>query len=109
MRVTTVDENVALLQQRYELFDHRIDRRAGLDHNHHFARSFQICDKLFERTRPNDVLALRATSDEVVDLGCRAIENGDGVATRFNIEDEILAHDGQADQAKVSGCSSHCR
>ena len=37
-RIAAVDNDVAFLQERRELADDRIDRRAGFDHDHRFAR-----------------------------------------------------------------------
>ena len=48
-RVAAVDDDVALAQQRLELVDHGIDRRAGLDHHHHLPRRFQAGDEVLQR------------------------------------------------------------
>ena len=40
-RIAAVDDDVAFFEQRRELIDDGIDRRAGLDHDHRFARPLQ--------------------------------------------------------------------
>ena len=47
-------------KQRQQLLDQRVDRRAGLDHQHHLARRGQVLDQLFERVAADEVLALGA-------------------------------------------------
>ena len=41
VRVAAVDDRVALVEQRRELLDHRVDRRAGLDHGHDRPRALE--------------------------------------------------------------------
>ena len=48
-RIAAVDDDVAFFQERRELTDDRIDRRAGLDHDHRFARPLQRADEFFHR------------------------------------------------------------
>ena len=103
VRVAAVDEDVARLQQRDELVDELVDRRAGLDHHHDLARPLERGDQLLERVAADELLALAAAVDELVDLGGGAVEDGDGVAAALHVEDEVLAHHGQADQADVGG------
>ena len=50
----------------------------------------------------DDLGSLGFLADEVVHFGYGAIEDGDFIAVVIHIEDEILAHDGQANQADVT-------
>ena len=52
---------------------------------------------------PTIFFPLAAAVDEVVDLRRGAVEDGDGVAVALHVQDEVLAHHGQADQADVGG------
>ena len=47
--VARVDHDVAGLEQRHELVDHRVGRCAGLDHHDHRARALQARDELRHR------------------------------------------------------------
>ena len=53
--------------------------------------------------QPTIFLPLAAAVDEVVDLRGGAVEDGDGEAVALHVQDEVLAHHGQADQADVGG------
>ena len=51
----------------------------------------------------DDLLALGPAGHEVVDLRGGAVEDGDGEAVALHVQDEVLAHDGEADQSDVGG------
>ena len=84
------------------MLDQVVDRRAGLDHHHDLARLGQVLDQVFERVAADELLALRAAGDELVDLARRAIEDGDAIAAALDVEGQVLAHHGEADQADVA-------
>ena len=54
----------------------------------------------------DDLLSLGPAVDELVDLRRRAVEDGHGVAVALHVQDEVLAHHGQADQADVGGLAA---
>jgi hypothetical protein len=56
-RVAAVDDDVTLVEQRDELFDHGVDRAAGLDHDHDLARAGQDCDEFLEGLVPTSFLS----------------------------------------------------
>jgi hypothetical protein len=62
-RVAAVDDDVAVVEQRQQLVEHLVDRRAGLDHHHDPARPFERADELFERRRAGELLS-RVVGDE---------------------------------------------
>ena len=76
-RIAAVDDDVAFFEQRRELTDDRIDRRAGLDHDHRFARTLESADEFFHRARRLDVFSLGSTGGELLGDLRGAIENGD--------------------------------
>ena len=45
-----------------------VDGRAGLDHHHDLARPLERRDEFLERVAPDELLALAAAVDELVDL-----------------------------------------
>jgi hypothetical protein len=55
----------------------------------------------------DDVGALGFVGEEVVDLGGGAVEDGDFEAVVVHVEDEILSHDGKADEADITRCVWH--
>ena len=82
----------------------------GLDHDHDLARPLQRGDEILDGVAADDLLPLASAVDEVVDLGGRAVEDGHGEAVALHVQDEVLAHHGQADQADVGGRGrgAHC-
>ncbi len=52
--VAAVDNHVALFEERNELIDDRINRRAGFDHDHRLARTLQRADKFLHRARRHE-------------------------------------------------------
>ena len=59
-----------------------------------------------ERMGADDARSRPRAGEEVIDLRGRAVEDGDAVAVVGHVEDEVLTHDGQADQADV-GVGAH--
>jgi hypothetical protein len=51
----------------------------------------------------NNLRALGFVVQKVIDLGDGAIENGDLEAVIVHVEDKILSHDGEADEADIAG------
>ena len=84
-RIAAVDDDVALFEKRRELRDDGIHRRAGLDHDHRFARTLEGADEFLHRARRLDVFSLRFAGGEFLRHLGGAIENGDGEAFRFHV------------------------
>ena len=58
--ITSVDNDVALVQQWFELAEHDVHRRARLDHHHNLSRSLQSPDQPLETfCGPQPIAALR--------------------------------------------------
>ena len=102
-RIAAVDDDVAGLEERDELLDHRVDRRAGLDHDLRFARALERADKFLEALREDEILAFAPGVGEGIDDGGGAVIDGDVEAFRLHVEDEVLAHHCEADQADITG------
>ena len=79
-----------------------IDRLTGLDHYLRFARLFENADELLDRLGRLNVFSFGARGRKLVGDFRRAIENGDGIPATLDIESQVLAHHGQADQTEVS-------
>ena len=56
------------------------------------------------RVRAHNLGALGFIVQEVVHLGHSAVEDGHAVAVVVHVEDQVLAHDGQTDQADITIC-----
>lgn len=48
------------------------------------------------------MLTLGLVGQEAVDLGGRAVEGADSETVISNVEDQVLAHNGQTDEAEIS-------
>ena len=97
MRVAAVDDDVPFFQVRQQAIDHVVDGIAGLHHQHHAARLLQRLDQLRNRVRADNLRAFGFVVQEVVNFGHCSIEYGDAISMVVHIQDQILAHDGQAD------------
>ena len=73
----------------------------GLDHQHDLAGPLQAGAEFRDRMRADDATPLPAPLDEVVHLGNGSVEDRHGVTVSFHVQDQVLAHDGQADKADI--------
>ena len=112
VRVPTIDENVAPVDEWQEALDGGVHRVAvvgengrGFDEQHDLARFLDGLHEFLESGVSHDAfgggLVLLAVSDELLHLGGRSIVNADGIAVVGHVQDQVLAHDGQADEADV--------
>ncbi len=76
-RITAVDDDVAFFEKWREFADHLIDRLAGFDHDHRFARFFKRADEFFDCARRLDIFSFGATGREFLGDFGGAIKNGD--------------------------------
>src|ERR1700689_405643 len=92
---------------RQDGFDHLVNRIACFDHEHDAARALQQRGELFNGVRAHDVGALRLNGQKVVDLRDRAVEKGNLKAVVVQVEDEILSHDSESDEADIASWVGH--
>ena len=93
---------VARLEVRQQRFDEVVHGLARLDHQHDLARPLEQLDHLLDRVRADDVLVtLGGVVQELVDLRDGAVEGDHRVAVVGHIQDQVLAHDCQADQSDI--------
>ena len=100
--IAAVDEDVAFVEQREERVDEVVDGRAGLDHHHDLPRLGEVGHEVFQRVAADELLAFGSAGDELVDLAGRAIVHGDVIAAAFDIERQVFAHHGEADEADIA-------
>jgi hypothetical protein len=100
IRVATVDDDVARLQERAELGQRLVDDGGG-DHQPDGPRLRQLLDEILERSR-----ALGSLRDERVDgLGVR-VEHDALMAALHQAADHVRAHSSQTDHAELHRESS---
>ncbi len=104
MRVAAVDDDVARFEHRDEFLDEIIDRLAGFHQQHHLAGSSEVAGEFLQALTADDLLVPCPASQESVDLRHRAVETSDGETLAFHVQDQVLAHDSEPDQADIGGC-----
>lgn len=100
-RVAAIDDDIALVEQRDELLDYRVNGAAGFHHDLDFAGSGEGLHEFLESLRADEFFP-GVSRDEFIGGGGGAVVNADLKAARFHIENEILAHDGQSDKSEVA-------
>jgi len=101
-RIAAVDDDVAGLEVGQDVVDGLVDGVAGFDHEHDAAGALEEGGELLGGVSADDVGALGFVGEEVVDLGGGAVEYGHFEAVVVHIEDEVLSHDGEADEADIT-------
>ena len=101
MGIAAVDDDIALFQVRDDLLDKIVHRLAGLHHQHHLARLFQIGHEFFDGIGADDVLALGAAFHKFGHFLRRAVVHRHGEALAFHIHHQVLAHYGQPDETDI--------
>src|ERR1043165_4740336 len=101
-RIAAVNDDVAGFEMREQVLDELIHGGAGLDHEHDAARLLEQAGQFLEGMSADDVSAFGFLVEKVVHLRDGAIESDHGEAVVVHVEDEVLAHDGEADECDVS-------
>ena len=86
-------------------FDHVVDGVAGLDHEHHAPGRFERGNQFVDGMGADNRRALGFVIEELVHFGNGSIEDGHAVAVVIHVEDQILAHDSEANQPDVASSS----
>lgn len=102
VRIAAINDDVVLVAEGQECLDEVVDGLSGHDQKHHPPRLLEQLDKLLDRVGTDDGLAFGLVLEKEVDLFHGPIEGYDFEAMVGSIEDEVLAHDGQTDEAKIS-------
>lgn len=84
------------------MLDNGVNGGACFDHDLGLPWAFQRANELLERLGCNDVLSFGAAGFELFgDGGCPVVD-GYGEAFALHVENEIFAHDGEADESDVT-------
>src|SRR6185295_10492874 len=62
---------------------------------------FQRCDQILDGLRADEVLPLGASREQRLGLVRRPVVDRDGEAVPLDVERQVLAHDGEADQSDL--------
>lgn len=84
-----------------ELLNESVDGGTGLDEENHLARALKLGNEFLDRLGANDVGALSLVGEEVVHLAGGTVVGADGEALVVHVEDQVLTHDGKADEADI--------
>jgi len=104
--VASVDDDIAGFKHLEQTFDHRVDRSAGFDEQHDSAGALDRCRERGKVMRRHQG-RIGVPGNEVVGHALGPIVDRDRVAVIDRVEDQVLAHHGQPDQAEVGtrcGC-----
>ena len=106
-RVAAVDDDVALFEERNDGCDVLVYNLAGLDHDHDATGSLEFADQLLNGVRAFHQCALGLVGQKVIDLGGGAIEDCNFVAMVVHVQNEVLPHYCQPNQADVTTAVCH--
>lgn len=121
VRVTTINDDITLLDVGQQLLDEIVHGRTGHDEQHDTSRSLELHAELLDGVSTDDGFALQVSVwlcnavelltslrtlclilEEAVDLGNGSVEGNDREAVVGGVQDQVLTHDGQADETKIS-------
>ena len=106
--VAAVDDDVALLEQGHEAFDHFIGRAAGLDQHDDLAGALERSDEVLQLGLADETTrGVRVGGHEFFHLTRRPVVDGDFEAVVGDVKSQILAHDCEADEADFGGVVRH--
>ena len=102
MGVAAIDNDVAGFEVGSDGVDPLVYGVTGFHHHHDPAGALEEADKLFDGVSADNLGSFGFVGDEVVDLRNRAVEDGDFEAVVVHVENEILTHDGEADESDIT-------
>lgn len=105
--VTTVNDDVTLLEVRLELSNEVVDGLTSLDEEDDSPRPLELSAELLNGVGANDVGALSLVRKEVVNLGDGSVVGTDLEALVVHVKDQVLTHDGQTNKTNVGKLGRH--
>ena len=90
VRVTAVNDDVAVVEKRQELLNPVVNSLASLDKEHDAAGRLELANKLLDIMSTNNGHALGLILQEAIDLGHCSVEGADGEAVVGHVHDQVL-------------------
>jgi len=107
MGVSTVNDDVALFDEGEHLLNEVVDRRTSHDQKHHTTRLLELGNELLNRMGSDNGFALGLILEEAIDLGDGSVESNNGEAVIRSVENQILAHDREANETEITNWTRH--
>jgi len=102
VRVSSIDDDVSLLEMGFKLTDEVVDSLSSLDEKDDLSGSLEFGAKLLNGVSTNDGLALGLVVKEVVDLADGTVVGADSESLVSHVEDKVLTHNGKTDESDIS-------
>jgi hypothetical protein len=84
------------------MLDEIVNGFTGLNEKHHSSWFFEFGNEILDAAGTNDGLSLCLVLKKTVNLGHCSVESNNSEAVISHVENEILAHNGQANKAEIS-------
>lgn len=107
VRVASVDDDVAGLQERRELRDHCVRGLSGLHHDDQTSWPFQSCHEFLGTLGRDEITLIAKLFDEFVGASGRAVVYSNGVSIACEIPGQVAPHDGKSCDTDLR-CAAHC-
>lgn len=82
--------------------DKVVDGLSCLDEQNHTSWPLEVLAKFLDRVISLDLGAFCFIGEEIIDLADCAVEDTDLESVVVHVEDEVLAHDGEADETDIT-------
>ena len=109
MRVSTIDDDVSLLEERYERLNKVVNGFTGLDEEDDLARALELLAEVLDGFGANDIGAFGLVLHKVVDLADGSVEGDNGEALVVLDEGKDIGrqskfsyHSGECTEAQVT-------
>ena len=99
--VAPINQQVSLLQEWGDRSNGVINRLTGLHHHQNAARALKKTHEFLQGFGSHNLFTRSQSHQELLGFGIGAVVNSTGKTIALSIEDEILAHNAQTNQAEM--------
>jgi hypothetical protein len=107
-RIAAIDDDVTLVEEGEQRLDLGIDGCTGLDHHQHDAWAGDRCNEFCQVIGADELVAAFARHGELAGSGRGPVEHRDAVSVVDEVQDEVPAHNGEADDPDVCSVLDDC-
>src|SRR5687767_11319947 len=100
MRISSVDNNVSLIEKRFYQVDGPVHRCSGFDQENYLPWPFQRPHKLLRSMRAQNLLP-GLTRDKCIEHRWFAIVERNWITVAFDVKSEVLAHHAKANHSNA--------